>query len=304
MRKIAIVMLLSFFILIFGCSQTTEEKSTGTFTGGVNGVSIAFVDLAPPKTFDEGNSVPVKVVLKNKGEYDLAAGSAKARIFGVNLDNFGLTKAYLSTAGALRGVGEFNSEGGQGEIDFGDAQYALPVTNSEEFIFRARVCYPYQTRVLSSVCVAAASSVDNEACSIDGEKIIKGDVSAGPIQVSSLKEQTRGSQQIRFDLALENKGGGEVYNPSSNCEDLDEDVSRLSNENKVRLEIINPVTVKCDFKDKEPGNSGIVEFKMGKASLSCWMDVNDEPYSERLSIKLDYLYRDDVSVGVRIFEKT
>ena len=47
-----------------------------------------------------------------------------------------------------------------------------------------------------------------------------------------------------------------------------------------------------------------IELKNGKGVVSCWMDVNDEPYSERLSIKLDYLYRDDVSVGVRIFEKT
>ena len=131
----------------------------------------------------------------------------------------------------------------------------------------------------------------------------KGDVSSAPITISSLKEQTRGGQQVRFDLVIENKGGGEVYNPSVSCEELDEEMFRLSNGNKVKLEIVNPVNVKCDFKDKEPENSGIVELKMGKATVSCWLDVNDEPYADRLSLKLDYMYRDDTSTNIRIFEK-
>ena len=303
MKKYFILIVVGLFF-IAGCSgDSGNETSTGTFTGGVNGLSIGFVELSPPATFDEGNSVPVKVILKNKGEYDLAAGQAKAKVYGVNLDNFGLAKDYKSTLQALRGVGEFNAEGGQGEIDFGNAQYVLPVINSEEFVLRARVCYPYQTRLLSEVCVANAASKSNDACSLDGEKVSKGDVSSAPITISSLKEQTRGGQQVRFDLVIENKGGGEVYNPSVSCEELDEEMFRLSNGNKVKLEIVNPVNVKCDFKDKEPENSGIVELKMGKATVSCWLDVNDEPYADRLSLKLDYMYRDDTSTNIRIFEK-
>src|SRR3989344_2147339 len=137
-------------LFIAGCQGgDSNSGGLGTFMGGVEGVSVQFVDLAPPKTFDEDDSVSVKVMLKNKGEFDLVSGSAKARIFGVNLDNFGLTREYKGTSGSLRGVGEFNTEGGQAEIDFGNALYALPVINSEDFTFRARVCYPYQTRILS-----------------------------------------------------------------------------------------------------------------------------------------------------------
>ena len=296
-------LLIFVFIFIIGCQGGEETGGTGTFTGGANGLTIAFVELSPPKTFDEGNIVPVKLILKNKGEYDLAAGETKARIYGVNLDNFGLGKEYKSTSGPLRGVGEFNAEGGQGEIDFGNAQYALPVINSEEFVLRGRVCYPYQTRMLSEVCIANAANVDSATCSLDGEKIKKGDVSSGPIQVSSLKEQTRGSKLVRFDLVIDNKGGGEVYNPSVNCEQLDEEVFKRSNINKVGLQVVNPVNAKCDFKDKEASDSGVLELANGKASISCWIEVNDEPYTERLSLKLDYFYRDDTSTNIRIFEK-
>ena len=302
MRKIGLMLILA-LVLIAGCQGGDDNNAgTGTFTGGAGGVGIKFVELAPPKTFDEGNNVAVKVLLINNGEYDLAVGEAKAKVYGVNLDNFGLAKEYKSTPGALRGVGEFNTEGGQEEIDFGNAKYALPVINSEEFVLRARVCYPYQTRVLSEVCVANAAST-SEACSLDGEKIKQGDVSSGPIQVSSLKEQTRGSSQVRFDLTVENKGGGEVYNPSVSCEELDEEVFRMSNANKLKLEIVNPVSAKCDFKSGEPSNAGIVELKNGKGVVSCWMDVNDEAYSERMSLKLEYMYRDDTMTNVRIFEK-
>jgi len=33
------------------------------------------------------------------------------------------------------------------------------------------------------------------------------------------------------------------------------------------------------------------------------MSVNDEAYSERMSLKLEYMYRDDTMTNVRIFEK-
>jgi len=180
------------------------------------------------------------------------------------------------------------------------------VTNSEDFTFRARVCYPYQTRVLSNVCIASALALESNAdvaCNIEGEKIKSGDVSAGPIQVTSVTEETRGSDQIRFDLKIENKDTGEVFNPAITCEELENDVVKLSNENKVKIEIINPLGISCDFKDKEPSNEGVVELKMGKAELSCWMDVNDEPYVDKLNLKLDYVYRDDTLTSVRIFEK-
>ena len=295
-------------LFIAGCQGgDSNSGGLGTFMGGVEGVSVQFVDLAPPKTFDEDDSVSVKVMLKNKGEFDLVSGSAKARIFGVNLDNFGLTREYKGTSGSLRGVGEFNTEGGQAEIDFGNALYALPVINSEDFTFRARVCYPYQTRILSDVCIASALALESNAdiaCDVAGDKIQTGDVSGAPIQVTSITEQTRGSNQVRFDLVIENNGKGEVFNPGVDCETLEADVSRLSNQDKVMLEIINPTGIVCDFKDKEPSSSGIVELKTGKATISCWMDVNDEPYVDRLSLKLDYLYRTDTSTPVRIFQKT
>ena len=293
-------------LLIVGCQTGTESTGTGTFKGGNDGVSIKFVDLAPPKTFDEENSVSVKVLLNNKGEYDLVSGSAKARIFGVNLDNFGLVREYKGTPGSLRGVGEFNLEGGQAEIDFGSAKYALPITNSEDFTFRARVCYPYQTRVLSDVCVASALALEsntNVACDVSGEKLKTGDASAGPVQVTSITQQTRGSNQIRFDVNIEDKGKGSSFNPSSSCEALEDDVAKISNENKVRIEVVNPTGVICDFKDREPSNSGIIELKLGKGIISCWMNVNDQPYVDKLSVKLDYLYREDTSTAVRIFEK-
>jgi len=300
-RELALVMM-GIILVLAGCQQQ-EEPGTGTFTSGSSGISIAFVDLSPPKTLDEGGVFPVKVILKNKGEYDLTSGEARARLFGVNLDNFGLVKQYKSTLSPLRGMGEFNPEGGQGEIDFGNAQYALPVINSEEFTLRARVCYPYQTRVLSNVCIANAVGKGSTACSVEGEKIKKGDVSGGPIQVTSLKQQTRGSTQVRFDVMIENKGGGEVFNPAVGCEELDEEVFKLSNQHKVKVEVVNPLNVVCDFKDAEPSTSGIVELKNGKAGLSCWMEVNDEPYTERLSLKISYLYRDDTLTTFRIFEK-
>ena len=119
MKKYLILISLSLLLILSGCKQT-DTGATGTFLGGTEGVSISFVNLAPPSQFSQNDSVKIKVLLKNKGETKIATGNAKARIFGVELSNFGLTPQYRGTLGPLEAQGEFTKEGGQQEIDFGN----------------------------------------------------------------------------------------------------------------------------------------------------------------------------------------
>jgi hypothetical protein len=303
MKKHMIIIFLCLLLLISGCKKA-ETGKTGTFLGGTDGVSISFVNLAPPSQFSQNDSVNLKVLLKNQGETKIATGNARARIFGVELNNFDLKSDYKGTLGPLEAKGEFTKEGGQQEIDFGNIKYKLPIINSVDYTLRARLCYPYQTKASVDVCIKSAISQESgeTICDITGEKITSGSISSAPIQITSITEQTRSSDQVRFDITIENKGKGEVYPVNSKCEDLDDEIKRVSNKNKLNVRVNSPVGVVCSFRSGEPASEGIITLDTtGKDTLSCWKSV-EETVIDKLNLNLDYVYRDQTTKQITIFQ--
>jgi|SRR3989344_2995694 len=303
-RKYFFLMFLILIVLITGCQTDKNPTTDGPFTGGTSGVELSFVNLAPPSEFSQTDQVKVKVLLKNKGETRIGVGNAKARLFGVNLESFGLPNVYKSNLGNIEAAGEFTAEGGEQEIDFGKINYKLQIINQETFSLSARLCYPYQTIMKTDACIQSSTTqqTQGEVCSLAGEKIGKGGVSSAPVQITSLTEQYRGIDQVRFDIKIENKGKGQVYSIDAKCEDLDKDELRFENKNKVKVKIKNPVNVKCGFRSGEQSNEGTITLdETGLAILSCWKDV-EEPVVEKLDVQLDYLYREQVTKQIKILQ--
>ncbi|MBU2633780.1 MAG: hypothetical protein KJ674_00890 [Nanoarchaeota archaeon] len=300
MRWILIAILVLFFIS--GCSQEPTSISS-TFIGGTEGISVTFKDIAPPSEFNQGEDVAVKVILKNDGEYDVVTGNANAKIYGINVADFGLSGDYKSNVGLLRGMGEFLEEGGEQEINFGNLNYNQEVTNSRDFTIRSKVCYPYQTRAEIGVCIKSSTSEEagETICSLSGEKVIAGSVSGAPIQITSLTQETRGSNQVRFDIMIENQGGGNVYSEDVTCDELDDDMIRLNNNDKLTLEVLSPLDVLCSFRSGEDSSVGEIELDNNIEKVSCWMDVEDV-YDDILKIRLKYMYTDTTSKDITIFE--
>jgi len=292
-------------VFVFGCNEGDNAVKEGPFISGVGGVSVEFVQLAPPENFDQGKEVPLKMVLKNKGEYDLVAGRAKVKIYGVNSIDFGLSTGYKGTTGVLSGIGEFRSEGGRQDVDFGKINYKQSIVNSQDFELWAKLCYPYQTKALIDVCMKSTVSEEadeGEICSLAGEKIKGGMVSAGPVQLTSVKQETRGSDQVRFDFVIENKGTGNIYASDALCEDLDDEFKKLESRNKVNVEIVRPLDILCRFASGEDSNKGVVILDSGVGDLSCWKTV-DETYEDKLGVVLSYVYTDTITKTVTIYEK-
>ena len=127
-------------------------------------------------------------------------------------------------------------------------------------------------------------------------------ISAAPVQITSVMQETRGSDQVRFDIIIANSGTGNVYLADVSCEDLDDEFKRLENKNKVMLEITRPLEVECRFESGEDSNKGVVSLDNGEGELSCWMDV-DETYEDKLGIVLTYMYTDTTMKTVTIYEK-
>jgi len=304
MKKYVIIFLLALLLIFSGCAKKTDQEKTATFYGGTDGVSIEFKKIAPPDEFNQGQEVPVVVTLKNSGEYDIVSGNAKAEIYNINLDLFNLPAGYKATNGILRGKGEFNIEGGEREISFGNLKYNSGVINSRDFTIRARACYPYQTKTDIPICIK--SSIAQEAgettCSVEDEKVTEGSVSSAPIQVTSVTEKTRGSDQVRFDIKIENKGAGNVYANDISCEELSDYTTNINAKNKIFLEIINPTGVTCGFRSGDDSDKGVIELDNNIKTISCWMKVEDT-YTDTLRLTLSYMYTQTTSKQITIFEK-
>jgi hypothetical protein len=300
----AILIVIS-LLLAFGCKPGDDDTQQGPFIGGITGVSLEFSNLAPPTKVNQGQDAPVKVILRNKGEYDLMEGRAKVKIYGVKMDDFGLPTAYKGTTGKLSGVGEFSGEGGKQDIDFGKMNYKQEIVNSQDFDLWAKLCYPYQTKALVDVCmksVVSEESDEGEICALTGEKVTAESVSAGPVQLTSVVQDTRGNDQVRIDLQIENKGTGNVYSSGAECEALENELTKLENKDKVFVEIARPLGVVCRFASGEDSNKGFVTLDKKIGKLSCWKDV-DSSYEDKFGVVLSYTYTETTMKTVTVYEK-
>lgn len=301
MKKGFIAVLFLVVLVIFAAGCKKQATSAGPFVGGIAGVSIKFIEGAPLSSFNQGQQMNFKVVLKNNGEYTVATGGAKARIYGVNPE-FGLPTTYLAAAGPLHGISKFVNEGGEQEILLGSGKYSKQIINSQDFPINAQVCYPYQTEAVSDVCMSSRTlqeTKQQQVCDITGEKLLKGSVSAAPVQITSITEGLEGSDKVVFKIVVDNKGTGDVFSDGKTCETLDP----LEDKNLVTVTIM-PADVKCYFAGNE-ASSGQLRLTPGTPKiLTCrkTIQATGSNYKEVLDIKLNYKYLDKITKTVTVYQ--
>ena len=282
-----------------------EAKTEGPFVGGVKGVDISFVQGYPLSEFFASDTVPVKVLLKNNGESDVNAGEAKVKLYGVYLPSFGLADAYKATNSLLRGITQYSKEGSEQEVDLGNIKYTQQIINFEDVTLRAKVCYPYQTKVQTKVCLGSLSEIEKGAeqvCTVTGEKLSQGSVSSAPIQVTSITQKPFSSNQVLFEITIQNSGKGSVYKPVALCEDLEDAIKRGGSENIVSIEI-NPADIKCSFLESE-SNKGTTRLVDNKKTFTCRKIVGStgSNYIQNMNMDVSYKYIESASTTTKIRE--
>ncbi len=297
MKKVLVILILASLIFLGGqCGSTGKTATTGPFAGGFGGLSIKFdtENMAPPSQFDVTESIPLNVIVKNNGEHNLEAGEAKVKIEGILPTSFGLSDQYKSTSAPIKGIDKLVTDGQEQIIELGNAQYKDKILGEQDVTFFAKLCYPYQTNAQIRVCMG--QKISDITCSISGEKIAAGTVSAAPIQITSITQEPKGTNRVLFKINMENKGVGEVYASDQVCETI----ATSSDKNTVNVEI-TPADVKCTFLDQGT-NIGKIKLSQGKKILICERPSlkTDSNYEELLNIKLKYKYVDKTSTKVKI----
>ena len=306
MNKFYFLVIISIGLLFISACDNSSTGISGPFKGGTDGLEISFVDSAPPSSFNQDESVPVRIKIKNNGENNIAAGEAKVKLFGVYLPSFTLDSNYLPSEGAIPGISEFIDDGGEQEIDMGELKYTRDIFNSNEFTLKAKACYPYMTKSQIETCVSSVSieeSGGDKVCSISGNKVTGGSVSSAPVQVTSLTEEFRGANQILFKVKVENKGDGEAYDLSKSCEDLENDVTRGSSKGIINVEVL-PADFVCSFLDGE-SNTGTIRLGTDQGKeFTCRMNVEDADanYFQGVNVNLRYKYTTIGDTSFTIYE--
>lgn len=290
-------------LVISGCNNKDSE-SPGQFVGGVKGVDIYFVDGAPFNEFVQGRDVPIGILLKNVGEYDIAANMAEVQLYGLPLeDEYNLNSNYKKVEGQLRGIKKgFLEEGGEQTVNMGTLNYGRKVSGFTDKSLFARVCYPYMTKAMVTSCATSKNIQlveEGGVCTTLGEKLVDGSVSSAPVQVTSFTEQLSGVNSVSFKIVISNLGKGNVYAFDSICSNLNDPVVLSAKKNLVKLTVL-PEDIKCNFVDGE-SNEGFVRLGDAPKNVICTMEVSGSSSYERdIDLYLDYKYTEDTSVNMRI----
>ncbi len=290
-------------LLISGCSNN-EVIEDGPFVGGSSGVSLSFVTGAPVSEFSVSEGVPVQVMLKNNGEYDLPLNSAELSLYGLKMSDYGLTSDYKVVEGGLLGIKkDFIEEGAERIVDMGTMKYTGSVTTSLEANLKAKVCYPYRTEARISACALSRNIIaagGESVCDIAGEKYSSTRVSSSPVQITSFTEALSGSSEVMFRIEIENKGMGNVYANNAECSSLD---GTTLDKDKVYY-TIDQEDVVCTSFDGVESNEGYLKLSNGKKTLICSMPVEEggSGYTTELPIYLDFKYVESTSKDLTILE--
>lgn len=317
MRKILVLMCLLLFIA--GCAEEDGSdigpKQT-PFVGGKTGLAMTFIEGAPPEAIFDNGQFPFSIVIKldNKGEHDVAAGDGYIKIIGINPQEFGKTSADLqqSIPQDIRGTNK-NSEGDvvSGDtviMEFTDFNYLNDIQgNFDGPRIRPELCYDYETKTSSQICVKSDLLHDfetKEICSVSGTKTAYN--SGGPIHITELKEAPLGSDKIQVSFKVDHVGdiNDRFFKQGTECDYRVTNLDRY----KVFIEVtsdINGQRASCTGLEEPTGDksAGYVTLWDGQPrTVVCSIDVSgvEGVFEELFTVSLKYRYMQFIEKSILV----
>ncbi|MCX8147328.1 MAG: hypothetical protein N3D84_02580, partial [Candidatus Woesearchaeota archaeon] len=192
--------------MLVGCEEQKQQKKS-PYLGGTQGIFATFEQFGILEngvaTIFEDETFPIEVTLKNKGEEDVPAGAVILKIKGISPSDYEGIVFEKTNSNILEKASEFNPEGGEETVDFGDAKYKIPLAGS---LYEATVFvtykYPYKTHVAIPKVCFNRDLKDTTVCVIEEAKPVYS--SGGPIQVKAAREKRAGAGIIALEFDVEN----------------------------------------------------------------------------------------------------
>ena len=307
MKKRLLLLLIGLVIFLVGCVQDDGDVVSGAFVGGTDGLEIRFASGEPPdRVFDDNEEdFDITIEIENVGEFDIPSNKIIATLSGIDTKDFGINNPNQVLPFPLDGKGEFNDnviQGDENEIIFQDARYKHDLVADFETKIRADICYEYQTKATTKVCLKrdATDRDEDDICQINSDNV-NVENSGAPVQIKDVRTRSSGTNEVQLTFVVEDKAAGVVHPPgtfTSKCvRDEDE-------EDKLRVEVFTGSgrhNIKCSqFGD---GSSGIVKLTNNERPVRCRVSTLSAPESaleEPINIIASYSYRNAISKSLII----
>ena len=293
-------------LVLAGCAQQPTEttKAESPYIGGSKGVVAHFEEMgilneqSNVNEIFEGESFPIEVIVKNKGEHEIASGDVLVTLKGIALADFSgiVGNGVLTNDESIEKISNINPDGGETLLDFTqgavDASYLVGLTGaSYDVDVFAEVVYNYVTSASVPKVCFKEDLTDPTICEVDEIKEV---FSAGaPLQVTKVTERRAGSGRISLDFEIENVGDG--------------DVAVQGDEFHPRYNQLGFTVSDADLWSCRSG-AGTTNARLdanGKARINCKLVDALEAgalYTKQVDLTLSYQYRDLIKEGVRIIK--
>lgn len=296
-KKLILFLFISSLFFLLGCVQD-DDLVSGPFVGGSNGLEIGFVDDEPPDRVFDNNEEDFDIVIQieNVGEFDIPEGKVITTLGKIPLRDFNIENENSKLDTDLNGKSEFNGkviDGDIGEIVYQNVRYKHDLLADFETGVRADVCYLYQTKATTKVCLkqkATERDLD-DACQINNDNV---DIfnSGAPVQISNVRTRSSGTNEVELTFQIENKGSGRVYPPDAFANSCMKDEKK---EDRLMVKVITASGrhgVECNSLGGKA--SGEIKLSNGIRFVRCDISTRNALESateEPVNIVVDYFYR-------------
>ena len=306
-------------LFIAGCEGDDGGTTTGgvprdPFLGGTDGLEIEFEEGAPPDEVTDAGEYPFQavVILKNVGEYGIKEKNAKVNLIGFSPTDFDseFSKLKVVVADALT-ARQRDSEGNIIEpvevfVTFpttGEFNFKNPIAGNTPFIFRADVCYKYQTKVVSEICILKNVGDDAICDPSESKKVFS---SGSPLQITSFQQIAGGTGKVRFSFDIVHSGSGDIFDGAN--------PALCQKANRVAKEIVDVtvdtgigvtgslVCIGLDEWQLAGVDRGSVKLIDGRRTITCTQNVSSiqNDLKKVVDITLDFNYLDNVDQEVLV----
>ena len=302
LKKIILIIGIVFIVsLITGCTDTGDPYIDFDPYVGYEGLRVSFLDNAPPYEIMEEESIPIGLLVENKGAYDVRDG----------VITFSYEKDYMTEPQGESNVIELR--GKSAAIQTGEFENKLFYSKSKPLDRLSRVhdvqlmataCYEYQTLYTDNICIDTDYfNVMDQKKACEREDLYPGSQGA-PVAVTEVSQiLTDNSNNVTFDIKVENVGGGELFDYFS-VSDICGSGSYLKDKyNQVRIEgSVSTSKLTCDKYITKLNEDGEGKF-------ICWFmkvpgtesgSIGDYAFNSVINLKLYYGYISTISTEIHI----
>jgi len=336
------VVLLFLIAACNGGGDVIGGAPTTPFLGGSQGLEISFLEGTPPAEVTDGDTFDFQalVSLKNNGEHEFADPSGTPAVVGdIKVSLIGFSPNDFRSSAAPGDAGDFDpsdltdvnpadtptakkrdSEGNIIEpteifIEFPKTgknfKFKSTLAGNTVFIFRADVCYKYQTIAVSEMCVLAnqIDVADNAICDPSGSKATFS--SGSPVQISGFRQNVVGKDKIQLVFEIVHQGGGNVFDPTVAADCPKDPTNRRNKEKEVRVDVQTGIGTTAQLKcvglttaasGSDIVASGIVKLINGRRTVTCTQELDDgrTDFKRNVDINVTFNYLDSTDKEVLV----